>query len=482
MKTVRGTCFSKRTRVEVYCVTFILLHFCLFCAPVKFVLVLLLPSRSLPFIMSVDSNQTCFKCTAPFRASKQGISSFLKCKNPACARLMHPACSMKVSCCNDSSLEVVHLQTKRSRRMSASKVSQYSSDKSSLDRSFSCVTRAAAPPEDCFESAMQDITMSMGVAFSDAAMDITESITGVGGDRADASSVVGKSISNRSIPAPHPTVSDQVTPVASCAATVANFVGKISKTDPMFVIAQALQAMAISNDSTNLKLDIIASDNRKLQTDSLKYFSKTDTLEKQVAELTAKDFQIERLARDASAAARAAEQGCSPNQLVVIGLPSADLRDVRDAFVAIGKRIGLDLDHETVVSVKSRRPAVASKSNTDDLDSSAEEGLPTVEPSTELFVTLKYAELREIILRKTPVLNKLQVSELGIACAIDRRLMFFEVLSAHRHHEFVKLRKRAAELKIFKTYHRNGTFYIRRTQQSSAERVFDVDDLVANSD
>ena len=84
------------------------------------------------------------------------------------------------------------------------------------------------------------------------------------------------------------------------------------------------------------------------------------------------------------------------------------------------------------------------------------------------FVTLAYAELREIFFRKASEIRKMSPIDLGLPAYDFEGIQFFEVLVPGKHDLFIKMREEGLRLGIYKLCHCGGTIFARKTNSSSA--------------
>ena len=99
-----------------------------------------------------------------------------------------------------------------------------------------------------------------------------------------------------------------------------------------------------------------------------------------------------------------------------------------------------------------------------------------------MFVTLAYAELRTIFVRRAAEIRKLRPADLGLLNLQNLQIEIHEVLTDAKQDLFTKIRAEAIRMGVYRIWHHHGTFYARKTGSSSAVRVHDVADLAKLQD
>lgn len=191
--------------------------------------------------------------------------------------------------------------------------------------------------------------------------------------------------------------------------------------------------------------------------------------------------RLQRAVCDAQASARAAEQGVRCDQLAVIGLPVHDLPSVRDIFIAVAERIGVEISPDAILDARLVRPAGTQGPDGDGgrtrREAAGDSSNGNAGSKNKMFVTLQFAELRTIFLGKAREIRNLHGGDIGLPHLPDFRMEIFEVLVGAKHDLFVKIRQEAQRIGIYKVWHRNGIIFARKSSGSSAVRVYDVGDL-----
>ena len=99
-----------------------------------------------------------------------------------------------------------------------------------------------------------------------------------------------------------------------------------------------------------------------------------------------------------------------------------------------------------------------------------------------MFVTLAYAELREVFLSRPADIRSILAADLGYPDVDNMRIDVYEVLLSAKQNLFAKVRDEASRLGIYKVWHRGGTILARKTTGSSAVSIFEVGDLLRLND
>lgn len=176
-------------------------------------------------------------------------------------------------------------------------------------------------------------------------------------------------------------------------------------------------------------------------------------LENRVAELKSASVAQNRAACDALSITRVAERRYASYQLKVSGLPQTDLTTVQRGFKSAAAKFGFSIDLDAVCAV---RPCSASSTSSheppgsDDLSQRTSSQAPASRHN--IFVTFKYAGLRDIMLSRFRDSSLIRVIDLDPTVrdcpALDGVIKVFEVLSPERYASFLDVRRRAAELRI----------------------------------
>lgn len=428
------------------------------------------------------------KCSAPFKHTREQRVNFSICKS--CQKTWHPNCAPNGNCCESSNILQLTAQTDskgnyhhcKSTLTLPQHVNVPAKGKVDLDRSF-CMPSLPAQKQ-VSDDEMNSLSKVMGGAF---VATVTTSMAVIPTTTVTASTATTPRPSTHASNPTFSAIVSGVTPVAdnsqspapSSAAAVATALSNIEPDDALYPIAQAMKLFVSANEA---KLNTISDSIANLHSSNNEYHARTAALESEVGNLKVTDSLLQRKSADALAAARAAEQGCVSDQIVVTGLPSADLSSVRDAFAIIGDKLGIEIGSDAIIDVRSRKtspsadprvPATQPASASVDVDHTPRHG--------EIFVTLTFAELRTIILRRSAELRNLKSTDLGFDCDKPENIKFFEVLVGHRQNQFMRIRKEAQKLGVT-VWHRNGTFFGRRNQGAKPVKIYEVADLHRISD
>lgn len=97
-----------------------------------------------------------------------------------------------------------------------------------------------------------------------------------------------------------------------------------------------------------------------------------------------------------------------------------------------------------------------------------------------MFVTFKYAELRNVFLKGFRDSDRIRVSDVDPSfrnSSNDNDLKVYELFAPEKYSLFVDARSRARDIGVTKMWHTNGTIYARRDNVSKSIRVTRLADL-----
>lgn len=435
-------------------------------------------------------------CKSPYMANSQGIVLLYRCISHGCNRMLHPACIGKHLCCENSQLQLIYaihtidgnyrIGNSSDLKIMQIPVNEVSySDNVGLDRSCCLPIESAAKT---FRTILKSPSSAMGGA---CPFSIATSTNVSTTESAATSSVYAapptpstaetgtnvKSSMSYVFPASE-IVSDSGISAGSRSASISNILDRVGIENPIFPIAQALKITAVATEG---KLNTIYDENRQMLANLKNCLEHTKALENEIASLRAKYCHMERAARDAQAAACAAEQGVVGNQIAVVGLPAIDLPTIRNVIAAIVRKLGYEVGPNIVTdanSMMSRGPASPYKGACQ--QSTSEEnnyGNAGGQQLGKIFVSLAYPELRAIMLRRAGDIRRMSLADLGFPNLAEFRIKIFEVLTHIRHNLFSKIRAKAERMGLFKVWHRNGTIFARSKGTSAVVRIFHISDL-----
>lgn len=423
----------------------------------------------------------CWKCPAPIKVTSHGMIKYMKCKNDECGLIAHPACAARGGCCQVPDYEEVN---ERAKKILPRVIHEHgvnsAAGKAELDASFIISSSATGLLPQLTPSYASVSTSYMGVSYSTTSTTVTTtcantttpSIVTTVSSLCSTHPIVmpsrlGNTPTNVSMSAPN--CSEEVEAIFEGAGNIDNS-----------MIADAIKAMARSATDTNMRIQNVEKDQRAFQGQTVEYFKRTATLEIQVKNLNDASSAQNRVARDARCIARAAELGYASDQIKVTGLPMAEIETVQRVIQGIVRICGVDVNLDVVTAVRPCvGPAVSDPCGPDEFF--ARESAQAQRRSIDAFVTLKYAELRDIIINKFKSSGPFKLSDVCPAVrsvtGVDAELRIFEVLSPAKYALFMDTRRRASEIGISKVWHSNGTIFARRSNDSKSIRVVRVGDL-----
>lgn len=436
-------------------------------------------------ISSLDAGAHCCWCRAPFKPSAQGQVKVVKCNALLCGKVSHPGCANKGQCCNSPSLESVEVieRKKYPKKGSADVVrvahgitSTAAAGNADLDTSF-VLSSSAAVFAGQRATTTQPIACIIGGAtttvYNTVTTTVANSVASLSTTTAPTSYMVSPIASTSTVVNP-PSSPSLVRP--ACDQEVKAIFDNAKSID-VTVLADAILALSRSSADTNSRIVTIEKDQKTFHANTQTYFARTAALEKKVESLETSSVAQNRMARDALATSRAAERGYVSDQVKIVGLPQSDTQTVQRAVKAVLANFGVFIELDTVTAV---RPCpLASQPDPSGPEEAVSQALQP--RSHDVFVTLKFAELRDILLRGFKDHAPVKLSDIDPSLRSspggDCIVKAFEVLAPDRYFLFIDVRRRARELGITKVWHSGGSMYARRQNGSRSIRVAKLDDL-----
>lgn len=218
-----------------------------------------------------------------------------------------------------------------------------------------------------------------------------------------------------------PSCSDRVNTILVDAAVIDNN-----------VIADAIRAMANSIIDSSARISAMEKSPSSFTATASEYFKRTAALENRVDVLDRGNAAQIRASRDALASARAAERVYVSDQLRVVEMPRADLNVVQRAFKKIAAKFSISIPVDSVTAVRPCSVSTpADPSGPDELLSPAAAAQSRRNP--DVFVTLKFAELRDLLLSNFKSNGSVRISDIDPTVRsmpeCDGEIRIYEVLA-----------------------------------------------------